>query len=83
MSSTSNSNIGGNPKLWRTILGIIMIIIYLGVGVLFLIGFFDPIFGGWPWMKWVCGIVLIVYGIWRAYRQFAGLDPEYGRGIDE
>lgn len=82
MSSTNNSRNGsGTPQSMRTLFGIIMIVVYLGVGFLFFIGFFDPLFPSWAWMKWVCGGVLIAYGLWRAYRQFAGLDPEYGPGL--
>lgn len=80
MSSSRHSG-SGTPMAMRTIFGIIMILVYLGVGVLFLVGFFDPLFGGMPWVKWVLGILLVIYGIWRGYRQFAGLDPEYGPGV--
>ncbi|MDE7397719.1 MAG: hypothetical protein K2M98_08340 [Muribaculum sp.] len=58
-----------------TIFGIFMIVIYIGMGVLFLFDFF-----GWyengtlAWTRWVIGIGLIVYGIFRAYRQIAGID---------
>ncbi|MCM1110535.1 MAG: hypothetical protein NC336_04955 [Clostridium sp.] len=79
-SSNTPRNGSGAPQSMRTLFGIIMIIVYIGVGVLFFIGFFDPLFGEWPWVKWVCGSILVVYGIWRGYRQFAGLDPEYGPG---
>lgn len=79
--STQDSRKGtGTPQTMRTIFGIVMIVVYLGVGILFLCGFFDPLFGQWPWVKWVLGCLLIVYGVWRGYRQFAGLDPEYGPG---
>ena len=52
-----------------------MVIVYIGMGVLFLMDFF-----GWyennslAWTRWVIGIGLIVYGVFRAYRQFAGID---------
>lgn len=63
---TSNS-------VMRTIFGIIMIIIYVGMGVLLLINFFG--WGGdWAWTRYVVGIVLIIYGLWRAYRQIKGID---------
>lgn len=65
---------GTNPnKAMRTVFAIIMIIVYIGVGVLLLINFFD-----WTeslnWIRWIVGIVLIIYGAFRAYRYFAGTD---------
>lgn len=57
----------------RSIFGIIMIIIYVGMGVLLLINFFN--WGGdWAWTRYVVGIVLVTYGFWRAYRQIKGID---------
>ncbi len=68
----------GTPKSMRYIFGIIMIVIYLAVGILFLCGFFEPIYGTWTWVRWVGGGMFVVYGIWRAYRQFSGIDAEIG-----
>ena len=65
--------IGSSNKTMRAIFAIIMIIVYIGVGVLMLINFFQ-----WDasidWMRWIIGIVLIVYGVFRAYRYLAGID---------
>lgn len=69
----------GTPKAMRNIFGIIMIIVYIGMGVLFFTGFFAPLYGSWTWMRWVAGGLFTVYGIWRAYRQFAGIDTTTGR----
>lgn len=66
------------PETMRNIFGVIMIIVYVGVGILFLTGFFNSIVGSWTWLRWVAGIMLIVYGIWRGYRQFAGIDQNIG-----
>lgn len=74
----SNDNIG-TPKAMRNIFGIIMIIVYIGMGVLFFTGFFAPLYGSWTWLRWVAGSIFVVYGIWRAYRQFAGVDSATGR----
>ena len=50
-----------------------MIIVYVGMGVLLLINFFN--WGGdWAWTRYVVGCVLVVYGFWRAYRQVKGID---------
>ena len=62
------------PSIMRAIFGIIMIIIYVGMGVLLLINFF-----GWQgevltWLRYGGGVLFILYGIWRAIRQFMGLD---------
>ena len=64
---------GRSGRIMRTIFGIIMIIIYVGMGVLILINFFH--WGGdWAWTRYVVGTVLILYGFWRAYRQVTGID---------
>lgn len=62
----------GNTFL-RTLFGIIMIVVYVGMGVLFLINFFGWE-GDWAWTRYLVGVVLIIYGFWRAYRQYAGID---------
>lgn len=61
-------------KIFRTLFGIFMIVIYVGMGVLLLINFFNWETGPWEWLRWTGGFVLIAYGIWRAYRQFKGID---------
>lgn len=59
----------------RTIFGIFMIVIYVGVGVLVLVNFFNWNFAPeWDWIRYMIGIVLIIYGVWRGYRQYAGID---------
>lgn len=64
---------GGANSVMRAIFGIIMIIVYVGMGILLLINFFD--WGGdWAWTRYVVGSVLVVYGFWRAYRQVKGID---------
>ena len=73
---SSNSNGSKAPGILRTVFGIVMIVIYIGMGILLFCGFFDNLFyGSWSWVKWAGGAMLIVYGIWRGYRQFAGIDP--------
>ncbi len=66
-------NPGKANTIMRSIFGIIMIIVYVGMGVLLLINFFN--WGGdWAWTRYVVGIVLVIYGLWRAYRQVKGID---------
>jgi hypothetical protein len=60
-------------KIMRAVFGIIMVIVYVGMGVLLLINFFN--WGGdWAWTRYVVGGVLVIYGFWRAYRQVKGID---------
>ncbi len=67
MKPTKAKNIIG------TIFGIVMIIIYVGMGVLLLINFFNWE-NDWAWTRYIVGIVLIIYGFWRGYRQYKGID---------
>lgn len=80
MSAQRNT---GTPKAMRNVFGIIMIAIYLAVGILFLCGYFNILFPTWTWVRWVGGVLFIAYGVWRAYRQFAGIDPGYGNEPDD
>lgn len=57
----------------QTIMGIVMVIIYVGMGILLLINFFGWE-GDWAWTRYLVGVILIIYGFWRAYRQYAGID---------
>lgn len=79
MNSENRPSGTGTPQTMRNIFGIVMIVVYIGVGVLFLTGFFNTIMPAWPWLKWVVGILLIIYGIWRGYRQFTGIDDSTSR----
>ena len=76
MSNEGNENKGARTA--RTIFGIFMIIIYVGMGVLLLINYFKWESGPWEWLRWAGGILFIVYGFWRAYRQFKGIDRNIG-----
>lgn len=54
----------------RLIFGIFMVILYVAVGILCILEVFN--FGN-PTISLCLGILLIVYGIWRAYRLMKGL----------
>ena len=55
--------------------GIFMIIVYVGMGVLLMMNFFGaPDTAAWTIGRWIVGIVLVIYGFWRAYRMIAGID---------
>ncbi len=66
----------GTPAVMRTIFGIIMVIVYVGMGILLLINYFGWA-GDWAWTRYVVGVMLIIYGAWRAYRQVKGIDSPY------
>lgn len=59
------------PRIMRILFGILMVFIYLGMGGLMLINFFN-----WsePALYYPIGGLLVVYGIYRGYRQYKGLD---------
>lgn len=59
--------------IMRAIFGIIMIIIYVGMGVLLLINYFGWS-ADWNIARYIVGPVLIVYGLFRAWRQIKGID---------
>ena len=82
MSAQRNST--GTPATMRNIFGIIMIIIYVGGGIMFFCGVFEGVVytESWEWVRWVGGGIFTAYGIWRAYRQFKGIDPGYGNDPD-
>lgn len=48
-----------------------MIVIYVGVGILLIMNFFNWD-SSFTWVRLLIGIVLIIYGIFRAYRQYIG-----------
>ena len=59
-------------RVMGTIFGIIMIIVYVGVGILLLINFFNWN-ADWAWTRYVVGVMLIIYGLFRAYRAAKGI----------
>ena len=65
----------GTPRSMRIVFGIFMIVFYVTIGVLILAGVLN-FYGDWEWLRWTAGIILLVYGIWRGYRQFAMRDDE-------
>ena len=49
-----------------------MILVYLGMGTLFLMGYFKQIL---PEMIGnIVGVLLAIYGLWRGYRLFKGMN---------
>lgn len=66
-----DKNTNKTPISARWLFGILMILIYLGMGVLMLMNFFQ-----WdsPAVYYSLGALFVVYGIYRGYRQFKGMD---------
>lgn len=63
------SNLPSTNSLLGITFGIFMVFVYVGMGVLLFINFFN--WGAdWAWTRWVVGAVLIVYGIFRGYRTY-------------
>ncbi len=51
------------------VFGIFMVAVYVGMGILLFINFFNWT-SSWAWTRWVVGAVLILYGIFRGYRTY-------------
>lgn len=75
MESKEKNTGTATPQAMRNVFAIIMIIVYVGVGLMLLFNWFHIIYDpNWNILRWIGGPILILYGIWRAYRQFRGLD---------
>lgn len=59
-------------KLLGLIFGVFMFLVYEGMGVLMLINFFGWK-TDWAWTRWIVGVVLIIYGLYRGYRAYADI----------
>lgn len=74
-SDDENDNRPSTGKIKRLVFTIFMVIIYVGMGILLLINIF-----GWQpeynWPRYTVGVILIIYGIWRAYRHYAGIESQ-------
>jgi phosphoglycerol transferase MdoB-like AlkP superfamily enzyme len=63
------------PSQMRLVFAIIMIIVYVGAGLMLLFNWFNVIHDpDWNWLRWFGGPIFILYGLFRAYRYFIGLD---------
>lgn len=59
------------PKSARVVFGIIMVLVYLGVGLLFILNVFSIDNQA---VSIIIGALLFVYGIWRGYRLYKGVN---------
>ncbi len=57
------------PRGMRILFGVFMVVVYLIVGVLFILDIFNI---DNQTISIIVGSVLIVYGIWRGYRLYVG-----------
>ena len=71
MNGYDKENRPSVPKGGRLAFGILMVIIYVGVGLLFIFNVFD-IFN--YTVSCIVGAILCVYGIWRGYRLYKGMN---------
>lgn len=66
----------------RVFFGLFMVIVYLGMAYLMFINFFD-----WntslTWFRYVLAVVFMLYGVYRCYRQFTGVDYYRNRRDDD
>lgn len=66
-----NDNMNNLPKGGRVIFGIFMILVYVGVGLLFI---FDVFKLENTAINCSVGGVLCAYGVWRGYRLYKGMN---------
>ncbi len=59
------------PKGMRLAFGIFMVIVYVAVGALFIADVFNIDNAA---ISMTVGIILCVYGVWRGYRLYRGLN---------
>lgn len=57
------------PSKMKLVFAMFMVVIYVGMGILMLINFFD-FRSDWDIIRYCMGGIFIVYGIYRAYREF-------------
>lgn len=67
---SNNENMRKTPRTMLIVFGIIMIVIYVGMGSLLLFSQFFANVITIDWIRYVLGAAFILYGIWRAVRQF-------------
>lgn len=71
MAQDNNTeNTQNRPGVMRIVYGVFMIVIYIGMGILLLSNVFNEVIPI-QWIRIVLAVSFIIYGIWRAYRQFS------------
>lgn len=59
------------PKGARLAFGVMMIVIYVGMGTIFILNMFD--IASYT-VSCIIGVILVLYGIFRAYRLYKGMN---------
>lgn len=56
-------------------MAVFMVLVYIGMGVLFFMDLFGwtQMAQPWPVLNYVCGVILVIYGIYRGYRLYKGI----------
>jgi len=56
-------------------MAIFMILVYIGMGIMFFIDLFGwtKMVAPWPALNYACGVILVLYGIYRGYRLYKGI----------
>lgn len=67
----NENNYNGMPKGGRLIFGIFMVLVYVGVGLLFI---FDVFQIDNTAISATVGGILCAYGVWRGYRLYKGMN---------
>lgn len=74
-ASRRRSSLPSTRTLLGVIFGIFMFFVYEGMAVLMFINFFKWS-GDWEWTRWIVGVVLALYGIFRAFRTYKQLKSD-------
>lgn len=72
MATNYNSEGPGAPRSMRLIFGIFMILVYLGVGLLFILYPNTIIYNST--ISYIMGGILCAYGVYRGYRLYKGIN---------
>lgn len=65
------------PAGMRIFFAILMVIIFVGAGLILLFNWFNVIYDpSWNWLRWVGGPIFILYGFFRAYRFWKSSQPD-------
>lgn len=64
-------NYNNQPKGMRLAFGIFMVLVYLAVGILFIVNTFNI---DNQTISIIVGALLCVYGVWRGYRLYKGMN---------
>lgn len=70
-------------KATRILFGVFMIVVYFGMAYLLLVNFFQWTSEPWLTLRYVFATILILYGIYRCYRQIKGIDYYRLRDMEE